>query len=124
MSIEQKIIGSGIMFLLTIGAGFLLSNSGKPYNTAIFTIHKLIALGVVILTGILIFNLQENLKLETGTILLIILAIVSILALFVSGVLLSIGKVPYLTAKIIHIIAPITAVISIGLSIYLMLKKR
>jgi len=124
MSMEQKIIGSGILFLLTIVAGFWLSNAGKPYNTAIFTVHKLIALTAVILTGIVILNLQKSVRLEIGIILLITTAILSVLALFVSGALLSAGSIPYSAGKIIHIIALITAVVSIGMTIYLMLKRK
>ena len=51
MSIIFKITGAGLLFLFTIGTGIWLSNSGKPYNTLIFNIHKLIALGTVIFTA-------------------------------------------------------------------------
>lgn len=123
MSMEQKIISSGVGFLLTVILGFWLSNAGKPYNTAIFTVHKLVALATVILTGILIANLLKGIKIEMGFIVLIIVGIISVLALFVSGAFLSVGNIPYNVGKIIHIIAPITAVISIGLSIFYMFKK-
>ncbi|KUK71601.1 MAG: hypothetical protein XD91_1813 [Clostridiales bacterium 38_11] len=123
MSIEQKIICSGIGFLLTVIVGFWLINSGKPYNTGIFTVHKLIALATVILTGILIANLLKGIKFDIFIIILIIMGIISVLALFISGALLSVGNIPYSVGKAIHVIAPISAFISIGLSIFLMLKK-
>lgn len=123
MSIEQKIIGSGVGFLLTVIMGFWLSNTGKPYNTVIFTVHKLIALAAVILTGILLANLLKGIKIEIILTVLIIVGVISVLALFVSGALLSVGNIPYSVGKIIHVIAPITAGVSIGLSIYLMLKN-
>lgn len=55
---------------------------------------------------------------------IIVVGILSILALFVSGALLSVGNTPYLTAKAIHIIASITAAIAVALSIYSMLRKN
>lgn len=56
------------MFFLTIGSGIWLSNSGKPYNTVIFTIHKLIALTAVVFTVILIVNLFRNVEIENYSI--------------------------------------------------------
>ena len=62
----QQIYHPGIVLLLTLASGIWLSNSGKPLNTAIFTLHKLIALGVVILTAIQFFNLLKNSEVQAS----------------------------------------------------------
>ena len=124
MSIVQKIIGSGLLFLLTIGAGVWLSYSGKPYNTLFFTIHKLIALVAVIFTAILIFNLFKNMEIKSFLISLIIVAGLSIVALFISGAFLSIGNVPYVLVKTIHIIAIFLALASTITVLYLLISRK
>ncbi|MBN1305756.1 MAG: hypothetical protein JXA13_15065 [Anaerolineales bacterium] len=45
MSISQpNLIGTVIFFLLIYISGFLLSQLEKPYNTSVFTFHKLVGL--------------------------------------------------------------------------------
>ena len=39
-----KLIIAGLLFVFTLLSGVWVSHSGKPINTVIFTIHKLIAL--------------------------------------------------------------------------------
>jgi hypothetical protein len=48
----SRFIIPGSVFLLTLVSGVWLSCSGKPLNTGIFTVHKLIALGAVVATAI------------------------------------------------------------------------
>jgi hypothetical protein len=43
-----KPITAGLLLLATIPSGIWLSRKGKPYNTGIFTIHKLIAVAAVV----------------------------------------------------------------------------
>lgn len=124
MSITQKILGSGILFFITIGSGIWLSNIGRPYNTLVFTIHKLIALLAVIFIAVLIRPLFKNLGIKGFIILLIVIAGLAILSLFVSGALLSIGNVPYMLVKRIHVIATIIAVAAIVASFFFLIRER
>jgi len=39
-----------LVFLMTVAFGFWMSRSGRPYNALLFNIHKLAALGGVVLT--------------------------------------------------------------------------
>lgn len=123
VGIEQKIAGCMIGLVLTVVSGFWLSNSGRPYSTGALTAHKLIALATVVVVGLLIFGLQKHIELRAGAVLLIAGAVFSVLALFVSGALLSIGNVPHLAARAVHIAATVTATITAALSIYTMLKN-
>ena len=118
----SKIIISGLLFLLTIISGIWLHKMGKPLNTFIFTIHKLLALAAVIFTAILIYNLLKNVEIKTLLLILIIIAGLSILALFISGALLSIGKFPHNTMLLVHNIATILAVIFTAATIYLLVR--
>lgn len=124
MSIVSKIIGTGLLFLLTIVSGIWLSNSGKPLNTLIFTIHKLTALAAVIFTAIVIRNLLKNVEIKTVILTLIIVTGLFVLALFVSGGLLSLGKPVNNIISAIHSVTPIPTVITIAMTIYLLVSRK
>jgi len=118
MSIVSKIIGTGLLFLFTIVTGIWLSNSGKPLNALIFNIHKLIALGSVIFTVILIRNLLKDIEIKTVILTLIIVTGLFVLTLFISGALLSLGKPVNNIILTIHGVTPILTVVTTAMTIY------
>ena len=119
MDVLSNFLTLGIVFLLTLAFGFWLSRIGKPYNGILFNIHKLLALGAVIVA---VFEIRKTLQSE-GTIpfynVLIALTGVSIIALFATGVLMSIGKLNYAVSLTIHKITPILATMTLIAAIYL-----
>ena len=124
MSIVSKIISSGLLFFFTIVTGIWLSNSGKPLNSLILNIHKLIALGSVIFIVIVIHNLLKNAGSSQVILTLIIVTGLFVLALFVSGALLSFGKPVNNIILTIHAVTPIPAVITTAMIIYLLLSRK
>jgi len=124
MITASKLILPGIIFALTLASGVWLSNAGKPYNNAIFTIHKLIALGAVVLAAI---QMVEGIKTADITTLLIVLAVVAILAviaLFATGALMSLDKQPYKIWLFIHQIAPAVMALASAAIIYLLARGQ
>ena len=119
MSITSNLLTPGIGFLLVLFFGFWLSKLGKPYNGILFNIHKLIALGTVIVTAVQVYKIFKTLESQTLITVLIVIAAVCVVALFASGAFMSIGNVNYNVMKTIHNIAPILAVFTMGLMIYL-----
>ena len=119
MDVLSNFLTLGIVFLLTLAFGFWLSRIGKPYNGILFNIHKLLALAVVIVA---VFEIRKTLQSE-GTIpfynVLIALTGVSIIALFATGALMSIGKLNYAVSLTIHKITPIPATMTLIAAIYL-----
>ena len=124
MSIVSKIIGVGLLFLFTIVTGIWLSNSGKPLNSLIFNIHKLIALALVIFIVIVIRNLLKNVEINNVMLTLIIVTGLFVLALFVSGALLSFGKPVNNIILTIHAVTPIPTAITTAMIIYLLLSRK
>lgn len=124
MSIALKIISTELPFVLTIITGIWLSNSGKPLNTTIFTIHKLIALGSVIFIAMVIRNLLKNAEINNVILTLIIVAGFSVLALFVSCAFLSLGKPVNNIILTIHSVTPILTVITTAMTIYLLVSRK
>ena len=112
MDTFTKFIIPGIAFLLTLVIGFWLSNAGKPYNGILFNIHKLIALGAAILTAVQLFTALKNTDIQVVPILLIVVAVVSVIALFATGALMSMDKMSYQAMLTIHRVAPILAAVA------------
>lgn len=122
-TITFKIIIIGLLFLFTIVSGVWLSNSGKPLNTIIFTLHKLIALAAVIFTAIVIHNLLNIVGVENVILILIMVTGLFVLTLFLSGALLSLGKTVNDILLTIHKVIPILTVISIAVIMYLFVSR-
>lgn len=112
-----------ILFILTVAAGFWVSKTGKPYNTAIFTLHKLLALAAVVLAAIAIVGLMKAASAPTLIIALLVLAALSVLALFGTGALMSIQKTVGSVWLLIHRAAPFVLVGSSFSAIWLLLSK-
>jgi hypothetical protein len=108
-----------IVFILTLLFGFWLSRRGKPYNAILFNIHKLIALGAVILLSMKIYDTFRNMEVQILLIILLIVAGLCMVALFASGAFLSIGNMNYRVMKTIHNVAPVLLVIAMGLIFHL-----
>ena len=120
MELGNRFIIPGILFLLTLAFGFWLSHTGKPYNSLLFNVHKLIALGGVVLA---ILHLTKIPNLLTPFSLVAIglgLAAFSVITLFVSGALMRAGKLDYALMLTIHRVAPLFLGIVLGLVIVLL----
>lgn len=114
MDIFSKFSLPVILFALTIAFGFWLSKVGKPYNGALFNVHKLIALGAVVLAVV-----QFSKTGIAGSPLLIAALIAAGLCaavLFASGALMSIGKWNYNVTLTVHRIVVILAVFASGVT--------
>ncbi len=121
MDTLSKFFTPAIGFLVTVVFGFWLGKIGKPYNGILFNIHKLIALGTVILTFAQAYKSFKILEPHSLLIISLIGAVICVLVLFASGAFLSIGNVSYETAKLTHNIALVGMIIAMGSSIYLLI---
>ena len=120
MELANRFIIPGILFVLTLAFGFWLSHVGKPYNGLLFNVHKLIALGAVVLVVIQLTK-TPNLLIPVSLVAVgLVLAAFSVIALFVSGALMGAGKLDYLLLLTIHRAAPVVLVVGWGLSVFLL----
>ena len=131
--LTSKIAICGGLLLLTLVSGVWLSHSGKPFNSLIFTIHKLIALATVIIIGTNVYHLFRAMDGNT----LVTLSVIAVsgllfLALFVSGALLSLipagllnlaKPMPEVILKF-HQLAPLPALVSAMATIYLLVANK
>lgn len=123
MSAElQSFLAPGAIFLLTVASGVWLSHSGKPYQTGIFTVHKLIALASVVWMVVQLARIVKWPEIQVLPVILLVLAGLSALALFFSGAMMSVGKLPQEIMLLVHQIAPDVLFISVATAIVLLLK--
>ncbi len=120
MEIVSRLLNPTLGFLITVAFGFWLSRLGKPYNGLLFNVHKLVALATVILAGLAVYQVLKVMDVETLIVLLLVLAALSVIALFASGALMSAGKGEYSMLKLVHNISPFILVIAMGTTIYLL----
>ena len=92
MTITLKIIISSILLLLLIVAGIYLHRTGKPYNIVVFNIHKLFTLGVIVFAILSLLQVYRPAGISTGQVFLVSLICISMLALLVSGAMMSLEK--------------------------------
>jgi len=123
-TIGTKIIITGILILIIIVSGIWLSRLGKPYNVALFTIHKIISILAIISTVITIYHLQKPIEISNIEWVLMILTGLLFLMAFVTGALMSFEKPVHAIISITHKITPFLIVISTALIIYLLATGR
>jgi len=117
MDMITKFTVPGIVFLLTLASGFWLSHAGKPLNSAIFNIHKLIALGAVVATAVQLSKLLKAGQIQVLLIVFIVVAALSVVALFATGALMSLNIPAYETFLVIHQISPALVLLAMGATI-------
>jgi hypothetical protein len=123
-STTTKLIAAGVLSIFTLLSGVWLSHSGKPYNTAIFTIHKLIAVATVVVIGMSIVNLYKLLDIRAFVVFLgIAISALFFLSLAVSGGLLSLNILPQVALRI-HQVVPLLAVAASAMTLYLLVSRQ
>jgi hypothetical protein len=123
-TITGKLIAAGILFLLTLISGAIVSRSGRPLSVGLVTIHKLIAVGTVVLIGMALNQLYRIVdgKVFIGMSVMIISGVL-FLALIATGALLTREEMqlPELVLQV-HQVAPLLALASSTATIYLLVR--
>jgi hypothetical protein len=122
VSVGSKFVVPGVVFLLTLASGVWLGLNGKPFNGVLFNLHKLIALGGVILAGMQIVRALRAVDAGTLLIALVIVAGLCILALFASGALISAGVWKYTLLRGVHTTASILVTLALAGVAYLLAR--
>lgn len=123
METLSKFTLPGILFALTLAFGFGLSYAGKPYNGLLFNVHKLIALGAVVLAALRLASIPRPVDSFAFIAGLLVIAALCVIALFVSGALMSARKLEYTVMLTIHRVAPGVLALCCALALYLLVRK-
>jgi hypothetical protein len=123
-AIQTRIPVIGLLFIFLLLSGVWLSNSGKPLNTLIFTIHKLIALATVIVLAVAIYQSRTAVEMNAAIWVAIIVTGLLFVAMFVTGALLSIIQPTNEVVLTIHRVIPFLVAISTAATVYLMVNSQ
>jgi len=123
-AIETRLILALCLFLFTIFSGIWLSKTGRPLNSGIFTLHKLLALAGTFLIVVSAYQLQKGLEINQLKIIFFVFSALFFLMAFITGALLSFDKTTNEVILIIHKIASFGIIISAGLIIYFFIVKK
>jgi hypothetical protein len=129
--LDPKMIYTGAFFLFILISGFWVSRSGKPYNTFIFTVHKLIGLGIGIFLTRMVYLTNQTAPLSgtkwiaiVVTILLFILTVVAggLLSAIAEGSLQNVDEGLLRVIELVHKVMPYVIVVSTGVTLYLLFE--
>ena len=113
MSLTTKlVISGGILIISVIVTGIWVSRLGRPLNTGVFTIHKLTALTFTVFVSVFVINLLKENQIGTAVPVILIIACLSMAALFASGAFLSFEKPLLKKILTIHAFTPVITIIS------------
>jgi hypothetical protein len=123
---QVRAISMGVGFLIMILSGFWLSRTGKPYGTLIFTIHKLIGVGIGILLFMTVSQMHQTVPLSPVEIAAVAVTGLFFVASVTTGSLLSIpvSKPMPGFVSMLNKILPYLSVLSTAVTLYLLLNRR
>lgn len=104
---------------VVFGTGFRLTGVGRPYLAVLLTIHKLVALAATVGAGVLVYQANGAQALSRFETAVAVLAGVLILALFVTGGVISAAETASPRLVWLHRLAAWSAVAATAASIYL-----
>ncbi len=122
-TLTPRIIVMGALFLLVFLSGLWLNRLGRPINTLVLTIHKLIALGTLILIGVTIYQMNQVVPLSPAAVVATVITGVLFVATIIIGGLLSLEQ-PILAVSIVHKISPFLTVASTVVTMYLLANPQ
>lgn len=120
MDLAVNFVPTGILLLVIIGFGIWTSRLGKPYNGLLINIHKLIALGAVILTGVRIWRIGPLSVFPGSVIVLISLGLIGVVAMIASGAVMSIQDEVKVIFQWIHRISIVVITITLAAALNLL----
>lgn len=116
---EMGVFGVGLALFLMFVSGILLWRSGKPYSTALITIHKLVGIGAGVWLGVMVYRAAP---LGPVAIAAIAVTVLLFLILVATGGLLSIDRPMPIVVRRLHQVVPVLAVLVTAGMLYLLLS--
>lgn len=118
--IKNRILVTGLLYLVIFAFGFLLSRSGSPYNTVLLTVHKLASVAAIIYLYRTFSSVNNACGLNTLTLAVGVLTGLIFIATIATGGLISIGgQIPEIIYAL-HRVLPVLTVVSTAASLYLL----
>lgn len=87
-----KVILSSLLFIAILALGIVLSKTGKPYNSFLVAGHKLLSLTLVVYVAVYFIGAAKGVELSVVFYIFSFVLLISVVALFASGAMLSMDK--------------------------------
>ena len=120
MSIQTKLTIATISLLIVIGTGFWLHELGRPLNTSLETIHKLLGVVLAGYVGVIAYDLMKNGHPKAAAWFFVSLTAIAIVAIIVTGAMLTRSDL-YVLLKW-HNISTVAAVLTGVVSLFLLIR--
>jgi hypothetical protein len=117
-----RVVGAVLLSVLILVTGFWLGVTGKPFNSAILNVHKLISLAGVVLFGITTYQINKTSGLDTTEMVAIVVTGVLLLSAIVSGGLSSIETMQK-AVVIVHRITLSLAALATMVTLYIITAR-
>lgn len=113
-----------LSFLLIILSGVWLAKTGRPLNSKIFAVHKIISVLTIVLGSIYICKMTKSFGLSHQVVICIVLTIAFFIIEIITGAILSFEKPINSIVLYLHKIIPALISIFSGLTVYLSSSQR
>lgn len=129
----SRIICTGAFFLFILLSGFWVSRSGNPYNTFIFTVHKLIGLGIGINLIRMVYLTNQSSPLSgtqwtaiivTALLFILTVAAGGLLSILDAGGLQSIGAAMQRAIELVHKVMPYVILAATAVTLFLLFYSK
>lgn len=115
-----RLIYAGLFLLAIFLTGFWLNRAGKPYSTALLTVHKLMGLAGGIWLVVLVYRAGQMSSLSAAAVTMTVISVILFIALLATGGVVSAMKQVPPFALLAHHLLPYLAVVSSGFTICLL----
>ena len=115
------ILVSGLFYLFIFLSGFWVRGDGKPYNSVILTIHKLISLSAGIILGIVLTRLKQAAGMSSSAIRAVVVTGVLFVVTVLSGGIWSIEEEIPTALLRLHQVSPFLTTLSTSVMLYLVI---
>ncbi len=121
--IATKVAGAVVLFLVVIVSGLWLGKSSNPLNVAVLTVHKLVAVAVLVILAVTCYRMNEVSALGTLTTAVVAMTVIVFLGAIASGGFLSTGKEMPSVVLIVHRATSALSVLSTGMLMFLLRNR-
>ena len=122
-TLTSRIVATGVLVVFVFLSGFWLYRSGRPINTIILTVHKLIALGALALIGVTIYQINQVTALNAALWIAVVVTGVLFVVTIITGGLLSLEQ-PVMAVSIVHKIGPFLTVAGVVVTMALLANPQ
>ena len=123
-TVQLGFVGAGLFFLFIFPSGLWLSRSGKPFNSVVLAIHKLVSLAAGVFLVVTIYQTNQVAALSGGGLFAGVVTGLLFLGTVIAGGVLSTDKPVPASISRKHRITPFLTVLSTVVTLYFLLGRK